>query len=157
MNRRDENVGPQPLENPVKNKEALNIDALEPELREALGNFKSSMTAWSEAMMSRPRALKAPARTNWQLVTKWALGSVVFAGTLSGGVYQNHRQEETAKAAAVAAARAEEQQRQLAAQKAMEQSPEDLMAKVDSDVAREVPSALEPLASLMSDDEIKGN
>jgi len=153
MNRRDENVGPQPVEKV----DALSIDALEPELREALSDFKAGITAWSEAMISRPRELKTPARINWQLVTKWALGCVVFAGTVSGGLYQNHRQEETAKAAAIAAARAEQQQRQLAAQMAMEQSSEDLMAKVDSDVAREVPSALEPLASLMSDDEIKGN
>jgi len=147
MNRRDEKVGPQRIED---------MDAMEPELLEALGNFKSSVTAWSEAMISRPRAFKTPARTNWQLATKWALGCVVFAGTLSGGLYQNHRQQESAKIAAVAA-RAEEQQRQLAAQKDLEQSSEDLMAKVDSDVAREVPSALEPLASLMSDDEVKGN
>jgi hypothetical protein len=81
---------------------------------------------------------------------------VVFAGTLSGGLYQNHRQIEATKAAAVAAARAAEQQRDLAAQKAQEQSPDDLMANVDSDVAQEVPSALEPLASLMTEDN-KGN
>ena len=49
-------------------------ETLEPELREALGNFKSSVTAWSEAMMSRPREAKAPARTNW------ALGGEVGAG-----------------------------------------------------------------------------
>ena len=30
-------------------------EMLEPELREALGNFKSSVTAWSEAMMPRER------------------------------------------------------------------------------------------------------
>lgn len=148
MKRRDEDAQQRPGED---------LDEMELELREELGNFKSSMTAWSEAMMSRPRALKTPARTNWNLVTKWALGCVVFAGAVSGGLYQNHRQEETAKATAVAAVRAEEQQHQLVAQKEMEQSPEDLMAKVDSDVAREVPSALEPLASLMSEDGKKGN
>jgi hypothetical protein len=41
----------------------------------------------------------------------------------------------------------------VAVQRAKEE--EDLMAKVDSDVAREVPSALEPLASLMRDSEIR--
>jgi hypothetical protein len=30
---------------------------------------------------------------------------------------------------------------------------EDLLAKVDSDVSRAVPSAMEPLAQLMADDE----
>lgn len=147
MNRRDE--------------DAKELEPLEPELREALGNFKSSVTAWGDAMMSRPREVKTPARTNWGLVTKWALGCVVFAGTVSGGVYQNYRQREVARAeAAAAAARVAAQQRELAAQNAKEQasqSAEDLMAKVDSDISREVPSALEPLASLMTDDETKGN
>jgi len=150
MNRIDENTKPIGAGEP-----------LEPELREALGNFKSSLTAWSEAMMSRPREAMAPARTNWGLVTKWALACVVFAGTVSGGLYQNHRQQEIAKAeAAAAAAQAAEQRRELAAQVANEksaQSAEDLMAKVDSDISREVPSALQPLASLMTDDGNTGN
>lgn len=133
-------------------------ETLEPELREALGNFKSSVTTWSEAMMSRPREVKAPARTNWAFVAKWALGCVVFAGTVSGGIYQNHRQVEAAKAAvAAAAARATEQQRELAEQTTKEQSADELMANVDSDIARQVPSALQPMASLMTDDESKGN
>lgn len=147
MNRRDE--------------EKTELEALDPELREALGNFKSNVTAWSNAMLSRPRQVKTPARTNWGLIAKWTLGCVVFAGTVSGGVYQNHRQQEIARAeAAAAAARAAEQQRELTAKAAKEQSAqsaEDLMAKVDSDISREVPSALEPLASLMTDDGNTGN
>jgi hypothetical protein len=131
------------------------VEALEPELREALGNFRSSVTAWSEATISRPREVKSPARRSWGVVTKWALGCAVFVGTVSGGVYQNHRQQEIAKAEA--AARAAEQQKELAARAAKEQAAEDLMAKVDSDISRQVPSALEPLASLMSDDGSTGN
>jgi len=132
-------------------------EVLDPELREALGNFKSSVIAWSDAVMSRPREAKAPARMNWGLISKWALGSVVFAGTVSGGLYQNHHQQELAKAKAAAAVRAADQERELQAQTAKEQSAEDLMAKVDSDISREVPSALEPLASLMTDDGNPGN
>ena len=133
-----------------------NLESLEPELREALTNFKSSVNAWSDAMMSRPRAVKAPARTNWSAVTKWALGCTVFAGTLSGGVYQNHRQVEAARAEAARIAQ-QQQQREMAAAQIAKESEEDLMANVDSDVAREVPSALEPLASLMNEDDTKGN
>ena len=140
MNRRDE--------------EANELKAMEPELREALGNFKLSVDAWSEAMISRPREAKAPARTNWSAVTKWALGCVVFAGTVSGGVYQNHKQVEAAKAEA---ARIAEQQRATEAAKVASVNEEDLMADVDSDVARQVPSALEPMATMMADDETKGN
>jgi len=143
MNHRDENAMG------IRSHEA---EMLEPELRETLDNFKASVDAWSEAMMSRPREVKTPARTNWGLVTKWALGCVVFAGTVSGGVIENHRLQEAAKSEA---ARIAEQQRQQAAQRAKEE--EDLMAKVDSDIAREVPSALEPIASLMEDTENSGN
>lgn len=142
MNRKDENAKPAgALER---------LETLEPELREALGNFKASVDAWSDAMLSRPREAKAPARTNWSAVTKWALGCMVFAGTVSGGVYQNHRQVEAAR---VEAARVAEQQRASEAAKVANVNEEDLMANVDSDIARQVPSALEPMASLMMDDD----
>ena len=142
MNRKDENAKPAgALER---------LETLEPELREALGNFKASVDAWSDAMLSRPREAKAPARTNWSAVTKWALGCAVFAGTVSGGVYQNHRQVEAAR---VEAARVAEQQRASEAAKVANVNEEDLMANVDSDIARQVPSALEPMASLMMDDD----
>ncbi|MGC1421806.1 MAG: hypothetical protein WA354_13710 [Terracidiphilus sp.] len=146
MNLRDENA--------KVTGQAENLEMLEPELRAALGNFKASVDAWSDAMMSRPREMKAAAHTNWSAVTKWALGCVVFAGTLSGGVYQNYRQQEAQK---VEAARMREQQREMAAAQVLKENEEDLMASVDSDVAREVPSALEPLATLMTEDESKGN
>jgi hypothetical protein len=146
MNRKDEDL--------KLTGEADNPETLEPELREALGDFKLSVDAWSEAMISRPREAKAPARTNWSAVTKWALGCVVFAGTVSGGLYQNYKQLEAQK---VEAARVAEQQRATEAAKLAKADEEDLMADVDSDVARQVPSALEPLATLMTEDETKGN
>lgn len=147
MNRKDENTKVTP--------QAESLETLEPELREALGNFKASVNSWSDAMISRPRDAKAPYRTNWGAVTKWALGCVVFVGTLSGGVYQNHREQEAAKAEAARVV--EQQQREMAATQLAKENEEDLMANVDSDVAREVPNALEPLASLMTDDDSKGN
>jgi hypothetical protein len=151
MNRDDEHA------NPAAHPE--NLETMEPELREALGNFKASVDAWSDAMMSRPRRAKAPARTNWSAVTKWAMGCVVFVGTVSGGLYQNYRQQEVAR---VEAARVAEQRRELAATKVTKPEDDltandDLMANVDSDIAREVPSALEPMASLMTEDDGNGN
>jgi hypothetical protein len=133
-----------------------NLETLEPELHEALTNFKLSVDAWSDAMMSRPRAVMVPSRTNWSAVTKWALGCAVFAGTVSGGVYQNHRQVEAARAEAARVAE-QQQHREMAAAQVLKENEEDLMANVDSDVAREVPSALEPLATLMTEDDTKGN
>jgi len=134
--------------------QAEDPEKLGPELREALGDFKLSVDAWSEAMISRPREAKAPVRANWNAVTKWALGCAVFAGTVSSGVYQNHKQVEAAK---VEAARIAEQQREMEAARVAKVNEEDLMANIDSDVARQVPSALQPLASLMTDDEAQGN
>jgi hypothetical protein len=146
MNRKDENL--------KATGQAENPEKMEPELRKALSDFKLSVDAWSDAIISRPREAQAPARTNWSAVTKWALGCVVFAGTVSSGVYQNHRQVEAAK---VEAARIAEQQRAMEAAKVASVNEEDLMADVDSDVARQVPSALEPMATMMNDDQTKGN
>jgi len=143
MNRRDEDP------KLVRGNDGLE---LEPELREAIGNFKSSVDAWSDNAMSRPREVIEPARTNWVRITRWALGCAVFIGTVSGGVYENQRQQGIAKAEA---ARFADQQRELAAERAKEEA--DLMAKVDSDIAREVPSALEPMASLMDENQGTGN
>jgi len=134
--------------------QAEDAEKLEPELRKILGDFKLSVDAWSDSMISRPREAKAPARKNWSAVTKWALGCAVFAGTVSSGVYQDHRQVEAAK---VEAARIAGQQRSLEAAKVANVNEEDLMADVDSDVARQVPSALEPMATMMNDDQTKGN
>jgi hypothetical protein len=55
--------------------------------------------------------------------------------------------------ARVAAAQQAERQRAAAEQRAREE--EDLMARVDSDISREVPIAMEPLAQLMAEDETK--
>jgi hypothetical protein len=128
---------------------AADLEMLDPKVREALSNFKASVHAWSEAMSSRPRTIhESVARWNWRLATAWALGCVLVFGSISGGVYDHHRRQELAR---IAAAKEAEQQRQLAAERTREE--EDLMAKIDSDVSREVPSAMEPLASLMNEDE----
>ncbi|WP_109487834.1 hypothetical protein [Occallatibacter savannae] len=125
---------------------------MEPELREAIGNFKSSVEAWSDAALSRPREATAPARSDRAWMTKWALGSLVFMATVSGAVYENHRQQDFAKAET---ARIAQQQQEMIAQRAKEEA--DLMARVDNDISREVPSALEPLASLMDENQGTGN
>jgi len=56
-------------------------------------------------------------------------------------------------AAQIAAAQKAEQERQAAAQRARDaaQHEDDILASVDKDISREVPSAMEPLAQL--DDE----
>lgn len=119
------------------------------ELNEALSDFRLSIHAWSDAEFSRPRAAVQPVRRRiWRLAAGWALGCVLIAGTASGGVYQHlHRQQ----LARIEAARMAEQQRLAAIERARQE--EDLLAKVDRDISREVPSAMEPLARLMAEDE----
>jgi hypothetical protein len=119
------------------------------ELDEALSNFRQSVHAWSEAEFSRPRMVVEHVRRGiWQLAVGWALGCVLVAGGVSGGMVYKHRVNEMK----IAQARIVEQQ-QLAAQQQIRLEEEDLLAKVDSDVSREVPRAMEPLAQMMAEDE----
>ncbi len=122
---------------------------LDPEFARTLADFKASVHAWSDAAFTRPRAVHpAIIHRTWRLAAGWAMASVLIAGAGSALMYENHQRVQQARIAA--AARAAEQQRQLAAQRA--QKEEDLMYKVDTDVSREVPDAMEPLAALMSYD-----
>ena len=132
------------------------MDVGEPQdeaLKQALADFKLSVHAWSNAELSRPRMMAHGVRhRSWRLAAGVALGCALVAGGVSGGVYERHQRREAARMAAET--RAAEQQRLVAAEKAR-QDEEDLLAKVDSDVSRETPSAMEPLAQLMAEDEVQ--
>ena len=118
----------------------LNLDG-------ALRNFKLSVDSWSEAAYSDRRVAQSAPRRNWRPVAAWALGCALVASSVSGVVYQSHeRQIEAKQAAAKVAA----QQKQAADLKAADE--EDLLASVDSDVSRQVPSAMEPLAQMAEDE-----
>jgi hypothetical protein len=122
----------------------------DPVVAQALKNFKASLDAWSEATMSRPRTVKT-VQHGWRLATGWALGCVLAAGGLTAGLYARHYQEELAR---IAAAQKAEQQKATAAQPATTGAlaeDQDLLATVDSDISREVPAAMEPLAQLIDE------
>lgn len=136
-----------PAEEPVE------IEALDPMVRQALGDFKSSVHGWSDALYSRPRAVTtAVVRTSWRLAATWSLSVMLVAGAVSGGVYEHHQR---VVAAQIAAMRAAEQQRQAALERAQQeaQEEEEMLASVDTAVSREVPTAMEPLAQLSEDSE----
>jgi hypothetical protein len=118
-------------------------------LDRVLTDFRSSVHAWSEAAHNRPRPIAAASRRAvWRKAAAWSLGSMLVIGASGGSVVEyRHRQE----AARIAAAREAQQQRALAEER--ERDAEKELAKVDSDVAREVPNAMEPLAQLMTEDE----
>jgi hypothetical protein len=121
-------------------------------LEEALKNFRMSVHAWSDAAYSRPRTRARIVRHgSWRLAVGWALAGVLMVGGVSGGMFERHRKIEQTRIAA--SARLAEQQKALREQQA-KQDDEDLLAKVDSDVSRAVPSAMEPLAQL-TDEEAK--
>lgn len=117
---------------------------LDQDLKQVLADFRSSVHAWSDATVNRPRIVHtATHRTFLRPAVSWALAAVLAAGTATGGLYHHHQMQ-------VAAARAAEQQRLLAQQQRQRQQDEEkLLARVDSDVSRQVPQAMEPLAELM--------
>jgi hypothetical protein len=122
----------------------------DPALDRVLRDFRSSVHAWSEAIYNRPRIMReaAPRRAAWRKAAVWSLGSLLVAGVAGGGLLEyQHRQEMTR----IAAAREVQHQRLLAEQRARE--AEEELARVDRDVARQVPDAMEPLAQLMTEDE----
>jgi hypothetical protein len=125
------------------------------ELEQALKDFKSSVYAWSEAELSRPRMWTREVRhRSWRLALGWAMGCALVVGSVSGGLLERQHKLEVARMAAQQ--QAAERQKQLLEQRAtVAVTDESLLAGVDSDVSREVPSAMEPLAQMMSYDESK--
>ena len=145
---------------------------LEADVDQALSHFKASVDAWSNAAYSRPVVVAAPARRSWRLAAGWALGCALAAGSLAGIAYERQQRQEQVRVAAMKAAAqktAQERtpvqqavlpvvtpQRQAVAVKpAMDSArakDEDLLASVDSDISRQVPAAMQPLADLMDSD-----
>jgi hypothetical protein len=142
---------PKDFENRREELEKLLDEAAEDaQLKEALKNFRLSVQAWSEAELSRPRTAIASARHwSWRLATGWALGCVLVIGGASGAIFERH-QKRVEQARIAAADREATRQRELAMQRARAEE-DQLLAKVNSDVSRDVPDAMEPLAQLMDD------
>lgn len=129
----------------------------DPNLRDALGDFRSSVHAWSDSVQVRSEAAYSAVRTTparpapaWGRTLAWALSLALSAGAVSGAVYERHHQQVLAQQQHQRELQLVQQQ--IAAQQQHANESEDLLAKIDSDVAREVPSAMEPLAQMMTDD-----
>ena len=139
---------------PENGQEPLGVEVSDQELETILKDFKCSVHAWSDAAYVRSRTMTAEVRhRSVRVALGWAMGCLLVAGTVSGGVLERNHRIEAAKAAT--AQRAAEEQRQIREEKAAKESDEGLLAAVDSDISRQVPSALEPLAQMMNDDETK--
>jgi hypothetical protein len=130
------------------------VEIQDQELEQALKHFKSSLHAWSEAEFSRPRTWTPEVRhRSWRLALGWAMGCALVVGSVSGGLLERQHKLEVAKIAAQQ--QAAERQKQLLEQQAVKETDEALLAGVDSDISRGVPSAMEPLAQMMTNDESK--
>ncbi len=145
----------------------------DPRVAQALKHFKASVDAWSDAAYHRPRKAVSIVRRGWRLAASWALAGVLAVCAVAGVAYERQHRQELARIAAVKAAALKTQQQAAEQAKAaaekerarLEQvgatkvnagqygnaQDEDLLATVDSDVSRQVPAAMEPLAQLMDD------
>lgn len=132
---------------------------MDPELNKALGEFRLSVHAWSDAAYGRTRTAVVPnPRRVWWLAAGWALGCVLVAGGASAGVWEHHQHQQEMRIAAAHAVGQQRQATQVREQQVRQEKAdlltrEDLLAKVDKDVSREVPAAMEPLGQLMAEDE----
>lgn len=135
------------------------FEFMDPELTKALGEFRLSVHAWSEAAYCRPRRLAVGTRRQvWRRAAGWALCSVLVIGGASTGVLKHHERElqmRIVAAQAVEHERLAAQQREQQARQEKEEvlAKEDLLANVNKDVSRQVPAAMEPLGRLMAGDE----
>jgi hypothetical protein len=128
------------------------LEELDPALKQALGDFKASVHAWSDAAYRGPRQVPLGAvRRSWKLAAGWGFAVVLLAGGVSGGVFVHHKNVLRAQLAAQRAAEQQKQAAQRAEQEA--QLEEDMLASVDTAVSREVPRAMEPLAQLSEEEE----
>jgi len=128
----------------------------DPVVAQALKHFKASVDAWSKAAYSRPRtAVVKPVRHSVRLAASWALACVLAAGSLAGAVYEHHHRQELARIVARQAAEQKARQARVDAEQSATANAvtkdQDLLATVDSDVSREIPAAMEPLAQLIDD------
>jgi hypothetical protein len=121
---------------------------------------------WNEAAIDQPRRALTRSPRVRRLALGWAMGCVLVAAALSAGLWEHHRQPVGRAVARVAEphwlAPARQGQQilepvpetgKLAQERPAQEAKEDLLARVDSDVSRQVPSAMEPLAELMASDE----
>ncbi len=137
------------------------MEATDPMLRQALGEFRASVNAWSEVELSRPRTVHAAEHGMGRVALGWGVAGVLVAGGLSGAVAVAHYRQQPVSTAAVqvvvhphaqgaepAQPKAAEPEEPRATQTHTAGQDEPLLASVDSAVSRTVPSAMDPLVEL---------
>lgn len=115
-------------------------------LENVLRDFRASVHAWADAAYSERSIVFRPAHRVLRRSFALVLALMVALTVAVAGMHERRHQQELAREAAE---RQAEHQRLLQQQHARE--VDELLASVDSDVSREVPAAMEPLAGLMTE------
>jgi hypothetical protein len=143
------------------------LEAMDPVLKQALGEFRESVHAWSEAELARPRTVHVAEHRVGRVALGWGMAGVLLAGGLSAGVMLTHQrqqaaanapvqvvvhpQEQTAAVTEPAAAKADEPRVAATGAVTPTEQEEPLLVSVDSAVSRTVPSAMDPLVELSNE------
>jgi hypothetical protein len=137
----------------------VDADLSDPVLHSALRDFRASVHAWSDAAYSRPRPAlsSAPQAIAWRRAAAFVLSLTLSFGILGTAAYDRHHrqvvaQEQQRQQQEMERQRAMAEQRAKATENAVE-TEDALMVNIESDVSRQVPSAMEPLA--LTSDEIR--
>jgi hypothetical protein len=134
-----------------KKSSPVEADLNDPTLQAAMRDFRASVHAWSDAAYNRPRPVvaSAPQRSAWRRSAAWVLSLTLSFGIVGTAAYDHHHNAVTAREQLQ---RQQDLDRQRVLAQQREKETEELMANIDSDVSRQVPTAMEPLAALMTDD-----
>jgi hypothetical protein len=130
--------------NEMKKIDPLEADLPDPMLQSAVRHFRASVHAWSDAAHNRPRSVLSPAPhvLAWRRIAAWTLSLALSVGIVGTAEYERHRYRVIAQEKQ----HLQEMERQRATAEQRAQEAEDLMANIDSDISRQVPAAMEPLA-----------
>lgn len=130
----------------------------EQELAGVLGEFRRSVHAWSEVEFARERKPRPARRPLFGLRLAVASALLMIVAGMTGGIALHQHNADVAiqqaRQNAEKQRQADEQARlkqlELQKQSATAQKDDALLDAIDRDVAQEAPTAMEPLASLMS-------
>jgi len=130
-------------------------------VEQALRHFRQSVHAWSEreiASARKPDLMSSRIRSGFfplrMPVANWAAAAVLLVAAVAGPVAYRERAAKIEQQQHEAKILADKKVAEETAAKlqAYEMDDEELLKHVDSDVAQQTPDAMEPLASLMTDE-----
>jgi hypothetical protein len=140
------------------NTDEKNREAEDAQVESALRHFRESVRGWSEQEYARPRTV--PARKcagRWLAMSRpamgWGVAAIIAVSAVTVPVARHRQEEQRQIEARHLAEELKQKQQDAERQAALAMNDEELMSHVDSDIAQATPDALEPLASMMADND----